>query len=201
MSGNSRQAIDYALIAYKYDSIYLNSIFSYNYQMAYNYLMIRDYKNAFKYVLRCEKEFEMPGKTIRASGYLGFICKMNGQTKKANYHFQEAIKFRHKQIKENLPEAEADKFILQFDLACTYAAMGKKDLAIEYLKMIKDLKIIQPVLLAELKYLPMFDIIRQEPEFQDVLRDIEAKFHKGLEHTGKLLKKHNDYLKSELIDL
>ena len=201
LSGNSKLAVDYGLKSYRIDSSRFDHTPGFSFQIAYDYLMIKDYKNAYKFVIRFEKEFEMSGKTIPASGYLGFICKINGQIQKANYHFEEAIKFRHKQIKENLPEAEADKFILQFDLACTYAAMGKKDLAIEYLKMIKVRKIIRPALLAELKYLPMFDSIREEPEFQDVLRDIEAKFHKGLEHTGKLLKKHNDYLKSELIDL
>ena len=47
-------------------------------------------------------------------------------------------------------------------------------------------------LVNRLKYDPMLDNIRSEPEFAEVLKDVETKYQKEHEKIGELLRKYGE---------
>jgi hypothetical protein len=77
-------------------------------------------------------------------------------------------------------------------LAHAYSARREKEKALENLKLLKKRKTYSLGQVTWLKYSPLLDNIRQEPEFADVLKDVEAKYEKEHERAGKLLKEYGD---------
>ncbi|MFY9154454.1 MAG: hypothetical protein WAO52_20720, partial [Prolixibacteraceae bacterium] len=71
-----------------------------------------------------------------------------------------------------------------------YAARGEKKKAIENLKLIKNRKTNSLWLLTLLKHSPFFDNIRIEPEFADILKEVEAKYLKEHKQAGKLIQEY-----------
>ena len=74
-----------------------------------------------------------------------------------------------------------------YHLASLYAFRGEKDKAYENLRQIQ----LHRVLVIKLD--PFFDSIRDEPEFQQIVRDIEAKYQAEHERVKKWLEE-NDML-------
>ena len=73
------------------------------------------------------------------------------------------------------------------ELADVYLALGDQEKAWEYLNVLKKLKTIDLVYLTILKNWPGFDLIRNEPEFLDVLNVVEATYQKEHNRIEKLL--------------
>jgi hypothetical protein len=86
----------------------------------------------------------------------------------------------------------AQTFKSQWHLAKIYSIMGEKRKALDNLKMIKNRKTDYAWLVTYLKYYPFFDNIRDEPEFKDVLKDVEAKYQKDHERARKLLEEYGE---------
>ena len=74
-----------------------------------------------------------------------------------------------------------------FYLAIVYSIMGEKRKALDNLKMLKNRKKGYIWLVTDLKYYPCFDFIRNEPEFIEVLKDVEAKYQAEHERVQKWL--------------
>ena len=80
-----------------------------------------------------------------------------------------------------------------YDLAGMYAFRGKRDKAYENLKIFNQ-KQVEPLFMVTLiKDDPMFDSIRDEPEFQQIVRDVEAKYQAEHERVRQWLEE-NDML-------
>jgi hypothetical protein len=118
---------------------------------------------------------------------MGYTYLKNGFAKEANVFFENAIKNCNLEIKFNRINAQI--YYSQFYLACIYAARGEKRKAIENLKFLKKREINPLWLVIDLKQSPYFDNIRNEPEFADVLKDVETKYQKYHQLTGELIKK------------
>jgi hypothetical protein len=74
-------------------------------------------------------------------------------------------------------------------LANVYAFKGDRDKAYKYLRINYKEPEITLELVSMLKYDPLFNSIRNEPEFQKILKDFEAKFQAEHERVRKWLKK------------
>jgi AraC-like DNA-binding protein len=72
-------------------------------------------------------------------------------------------------------------------LAAVYAYRGDKEKAYENLKIFCQQKIIVSWMLSLMKTYPIFDSIRNEPEFLKILNDAEAKYNKEHEKLRKWL--------------
>jgi hypothetical protein len=76
-----------------------------------------------------------------------------------------------------------------FILTCTWAARGNKEKALENMRLLRqnykanDLQVV-----TLLKYFPMLDNIRNEPEFQDYLKDAESHYLSEHKKVEKLLR-------------
>ena len=136
------------------------------------------------------EKIQESGDTILPFNFFGFILLKNGLKKEAEYHFDRHRQRLEKQIKYNFLDAQM--YYSHFNLACNFAALNNKKKALEYLVQIKNRKTMPRWLLHELKELPLLDNIRNEPEFQEVLTDAEAKYEKEHERVGELLREYGE---------
>ncbi len=146
----------------------------------------RNYLKALEIVQLYNNETINSGDTIRPNSIHGYVYLKNGLENEANYHFDGSIKRLKKEIELN--QKNAQRFESHFKLAEIYSATGEKKQALHYLKEIKNRKTIPKYGLIWLKENPMFDNIRNEPEFAEILKDVEAKYQKEHERVGELLR-------------
>lgn len=182
-SGNFKAALDFGLKIQKIDTT-LTPL----YHLAINYLVLKNYTEAYKYVLEIENELKKSGNKPNINLWIGYIYLKNNQIKDADFHFDGGIKLYLKQIESN--HLNAQRFYSQFLLACIYSARGEKEKAMENLKLLKKRKTYSLGQVTWLKYFPLLDNIRNEPEFADILKDVEAKYQKEHERAGELIKEY-----------
>jgi len=185
-SGNFKSAVNYEL---KWHEIATSKTTSLYYLIS-ELVLCRDYISAYKYLLEMEHEYSKSGKDLLPNIYCGYTYLKNGEPKKADYHLKGSAKKYLKQIELN--EIGAQQFYSYWYLARIYSVMGEKRKALDNLKMWNKRKTNYILEVTQLKYNPMWDNIRQEPEFADVLKDVEAKYQKEHERAGKLLKEYGE---------
>lgn len=167
-SGNFDPALDFGLKIQKIDSTIAPW-----YHLAFNYLYLKNYTKAYQCVLELENELKKSGNKQGANLWIGYIYLKNNRIKEADFHFDGGIKLYLKQIESN--HLNAQRFYSQFLLACIYAVRGENEKAMENLKLLKKRKTYSLSQVTWLKYFPLLDNIRQEPEFADILKDVEAR--------------------------
>jgi hypothetical protein len=74
-----------------------------------------------------------------------------------------------------------------YDLACVYAFRGEKEKAYENLRNLNQLRVAPLWLVTFFEHDPLFDSIKNEPEFQQIARDIAAKYQAEHERVRKWL--------------
>ena len=149
-------------------------------------VLFRDYINAYKYLIALENEFSKSGKDFKPDIFSGYVYLKNGEPKKADYHLKGSAKELLKDIESK--RINEQQFYSYWNLAKIYSIMGEKRKALDNLKMLKNRKTDYAWLVTCLKYYPFFDIIRDEPEFIEVLKDVETKYQAEHERAGKLLR-------------
>jgi hypothetical protein len=120
-------------------------------------------------------------------------CWQNGYKKEAEYWFNEQKKYSQESIKSSRIYTY-DSSDSPYKLASLYAFSGEKEKSFEILRMIDSRSVFPFGFMMDLKqYNPFFDSIRNEPEFQKIVKDVEAKYQaehervrKWLEEQGKL---------------
>ena len=80
-----------------------------------------------------------------------------------------------------------------YDLAATYAFIGEKDKAYYNLGNFTTGTMFNSLMVMYITNDPLFDNIRDEPEFQQIVRDVEAKYQAEHERVRKWLEE-NDML-------
>jgi TolB-like protein/AraC-like DNA-binding protein/Tfp pilus assembly protein PilF len=184
-SGNFEAALDFGLKCHRLDTTIISL-----YHIGFNYLFLKNYTEAYKYVLEIENELKKSGNKQDINLWIGYIYFKNNRIKEADFHFDGGIKLYLKQIESN--HLNAQRFYSQFLLACIYSVRGEKEKAMENLKLLKKRKTYSLGQVIWLKYFPLLDNIRQEPEFADILKDVEARYQKEHELAGKLLKEYGE---------
>lgn len=165
-----------------------------------NYFYLKDFKKAFdNYNLSVKKAIENYNVSAEEAGEIrivhydqvepGYLLQLYDQ-QKANIYYQKLIQENLKEIKYNRPAAQS--YDAHFCLACIYSALGQKEKAIDYLVQLKNRNINDVWLLTRLKHNPMLDNIRNEPEFAEVVKDVETKYQKEHERVGELLRKYGE---------
>jgi hypothetical protein len=74
-----------------------------------------------------------------------------------------------------------------YDLAGVYAFRGEKDKAYKNLRIFNQSQRINLFIVMLMRTDPLFNSIRNEPEFQQILRDVEAKYQAEHERVKKWL--------------
>ncbi len=177
------------------------SICSWLYDIHPAYLLVHFYfvDQSFKLQRACSKEFNMLPNIRGKENFIlpqvppnfyvfGYTFFKEGNKEKADYHFKGSIKKAEEEIELNT--ANARSYNSLFNLATIYAIINEKQKSLHYLNMIKESKSISIQFINELNTNPMFDNLRNEPEFQEISNELEKKYLEEHEKIKKLLIKH-----------
>jgi TolB-like protein len=192
-SGNINNSIQYLKKAYSKDSIW--SAIPGN--LGIYYMFLRNGKEALKYFKKALgiDSTMGSGNIINSSDSpnyfvnIGWAYRQNGFKEKAEYYINKQIEFSSRFVESG----RTDQFGLYFSLASAYAERGEKSKSFKFLENYNQKKVISLWDLTMFKQNPVFDSLREEPEFKKFLKDAETKYQaehervrKWLEEQGKL---------------
>ncbi len=189
-SGNFEKAIEYGEYSLAIDSTKRSSIF----YLGFNHLLLGHIEKFSEYM----KAFERELNALDTFNYnkinelsIGHAYWVNGFIEEAEYHFNIALEF-YSELRELDRHVYSDINTF-YDLATHQAFLGEKDKAYELLGLINKQQRMPIWMVTNIKNDPRFDSIRDEPEFQQIVRDIEAKYHAEHERVRQWLEE-NDIL-------
>ena len=147
------------------------------------------YKGRFKESLRFYKKWlnrlKTEGRTnINEMQRIGYAYSKNGFRDSADYYFNKQIEFCNNDIRSGRPYGISTAY---YDLAGVYAYTGNKIKAYENLKIFNKGPSINLWLVRFIKKDLLFNSIRDEPEFQQIVSDMDAKYQAEHERVRKWL--------------
>ena len=176
---NFNKSIEYGEKAYALDSTDIGAL-------ADDYAWLGQYKESLKYYKKGFEKLKTNGEfATNGMHRMGYAYWQNGYKEEAEYCFNEQIKYCYRMIE--LKRESGQKFYIYYDLAGTYAFRGEKVKAYKNLRIFNQIQQV-PLWMANLiKTDPLFNSIRNEPEFQQIAKDIEAKYQAEHERVRKWL--------------
>jgi AraC-like DNA-binding protein/TolB-like protein len=189
-NGNYNECIKFGNTGMERDSHYV-----YVYYIMSSYLILNDYAKALKYAKIIEQhhkeiilwEYPFDNKEI-----FGFLYQKTNVPEKASEYYSRAIEIYLNQI--NSRTHVASKYISHFYLACTYSAMGEKEKALKYLNEVNNRSTIPSWMITFMKDWPLFDNIRNEPEFQKLKKEFEKKYQTEHDRVARLLREKGEFI-------
>ena len=116
---------------------------------------------------------------------IGYSFWKVGKFNEADCYFKDQIKFGTESIK--MGRGIVGLKAAQYDLAATYAFLGDKVKAYQYLDEFNTMNIYPLWWVSLAKHDPLFDKIRNEERFQKILRNMESKYQAEHERVRKWL--------------
>jgi TolB-like protein len=152
------------------------------------------YNGRFKESLRFYKKWlnglKTEGRTnINEMQRIGYAYSKNGFRDSADYYFNKQIEYCNNGIRSGRPYGISAAY---YDLAGVYAYTGNKIKAYENLKIFNQGPMVFLWLVRFIKKDPLFDSIRDEPEFQQIVSDMEAKYQAEHERVRKWLEEQGE---------
>jgi hypothetical protein len=114
---------------------------------------------------------------------IGYVYWQNGYKKEAEQWLNKQKKISEESIKMG----RYYSIDANYDLAAVYAFMGDKEKAYENLRIVAKISVCPLWLSATIKDEPLFNSIRNEPDFQQIVNDLEAKYQTEHERVRKWL--------------
>jgi tetratricopeptide (TPR) repeat protein len=156
------------------------------------YYLLNDFERALAhYEKYLEDKGESTGELFENYYRLAYAYSQLGLEDRAKYFFNKQT-----EICIEAEKTGSYYFISgqgQYDLAGVYAATGQKTKSLDYLRMVNQIKTYPAWGYHLIKIDPILDSIRDDPEFQQILHDIEAKYQAQHEKIRQLLEE-NDML-------
>ncbi len=187
-SGNFEKAIEFGKKSYAIDSTDYWVI----YLLGINHSYLGKYEEYLEYI----KKYQEILKTLDyphpwGINWTGYAYWANGFEEEAEYYFNTALEFYNDII-------ELGRFFLQdlhtyYSLAALHAFLGDKDKAYENLELMNQNEGMPKWMIKDINNDPLFESIRDEPEFQQIVRDVEAKYQAEHERVRQWLEE-NDML-------
>jgi TolB-like protein/AraC-like DNA-binding protein len=122
---------------------------------------------------------------LYSSKSIGYYLWQKGKIKEAKRYFNQQIKIDEESIE--LGRWNAIQRGAHYDIAAVYAVLGNKEKAYQYLDEFNKKRAYPLCWVTQFKHDPLFDCIRQEPRFQKICRNVEAKYQAEHERVGKWL--------------
>jgi tetratricopeptide (TPR) repeat protein len=183
-AGNNENSVKILQKAYTIDSANLGVL----YGLGDGFMRIGKPEEALRYFKKClEKGIgqDFPLIFVGFYVYIGWSYLQIGDKEKAEYYISKQIGYSNKQIEiGRMTNIESQKYGV---LADVYALRGEKDKVYKNLRNISQMKIINFATVTLLKLDPLLVSLRNEPEFQQIVRDVEAKYQAEHERVRKWL--------------
>ena len=119
---------------------------------------------------------------------LGYAYWKNNRFDEANYYFNFQMELCNQIIELNLPYAQ--QYFAYYDKAAIYAFRGERKKAFENLRIFNHRTRNTAWIYQLIKIDPLFDSIRDESEFQQIVSDVEAKYQAEHERVGQWLEEN-----------
>jgi tetratricopeptide (TPR) repeat protein len=145
-----------------------------------------EYYKKYDKILKTQDRLN-PGVTFR----IGYAYWVNGFKKEAEYYFNTGLEFHNEMIE--LGRHYAQDLHTFYNLAAIYAFRGDKDKAYKNLRLFNQRQRMPLWMIKAINNDPLFDSIRDEPEFQKIASEIEAKYQAEHERVRQWLEE-NDML-------
>lgn len=181
---NHNRAVEYLEKAYAIDS---NEFYVLR-GLASQFMYLGDYEKSLVYFNKWNERQGMGQWSIMSSHRIGYVYWQIGNKNEAMNYF-DAQKENCKRGIE-LGRSYAQKSLSYYDLAGVYAFLGGKEKAYENLRIFKERKQMPLWLTNMIKIDPLFYNIRGEPEFQQIVREVEAKYQAEHERVRKWLEEN-----------
>ena len=183
VSGNFAGALQYYNRCFALDS---NNVWV-SWGLASAYELHGQYKEALKYVKKFEKRLETyPNLVYGSRRMMGYVYLKTGHKNEADRLFREQKRISEESIKMG----RWYSIDANYDIAALYAFLGEKEKAYENLRAVNKIHICPLWLLNLIKNDPFFDGIRDEPEFQKIVNDLEAKYQAEHDRVIKWMKEN-----------
>jgi TolB-like protein/tetratricopeptide (TPR) repeat protein len=179
--GNYKKAVEYFGKAYRNRENYTEVIR----RLGENYLYDGNYSESLKYFR------EYLSLVDDESPQVAYSFWQNGFKKEAEKYFNERQEWCRSILETDRPYLQL--FWAYYELACIYSFRGDKENAIRYLKMYAQNTNCELYMLTHVKDDPLFDPIRNEPEFRQILREMETNYQALHEKVGKWLEGNTYY--------
>ena len=180
--GNWEKSIEFATKGYAIDSTDVNILD----HLGYCYSFLGQFEESLKFYTKFIERKKALGQFYLLSAHrIGYTYAKNGYKKEADYYFDKQINWCDSIIRLNRPWAQAH--YTYYDLAGVYAFRGDKAKAYENLRIFNQRKTEYLWMVSLIEDDPLFESIRNEPEFQQIIRDVEAKFQAEHERVKKWL--------------
>jgi tetratricopeptide (TPR) repeat protein len=177
---NYRKAVELYKKCYTRDSNNVDIIL----KLADAYLMVGQFNESLKYIKKSEEKLEArPAYFYSAMKVIGYVYWQNGYKKEAEQWLNKQKKISEESIKMG----RYYSIDANYDLAAVYAFMGDKEKAYENLRIVAKISVCPLWLSATIKDEPLFNSIRNEPDFQQIVNDLEAKYQAEHERVRKWL--------------
>jgi len=181
--GNYKKAIEFLGKGYALNSNHIGILDN----LAYSYLFSCQYKESLKYYIKYIERLKAIGQfNINEMHRIGYAYFKNGYKNEAENYFDKQIESCYNLIKSDRPYAQ-QLLYTYYDLAGVYAFRGDKDKAYKNLKIFNQKQRIPIWMPTLIKTDPLFESIRNEPEFQQIVRDVESKYQAEHERVRKWL--------------
>jgi len=155
------------------------------------YLFLGQFEESLKhYAKYIERLEELGSIVLNDMVEIGYVYFKNGYKEEADYYLDEQINYCNESIE--LGRWYSKNLYAYYDLAAVYAFRGEKDKAFENLRIFNQKQKMSKWVL-NIKDDPLFDKLRDEPEFQQIVRDFEAKYQAEYERVRQWLEE-NDML-------
>ena len=181
--GNFNKSIEFGFKGYSIDPANVMVLI----MLADYYSQMGQYKESLVYFNKWIKGSEVQGNEwVKHNMHrLGYVYSQNGNKEAAKYYFDEQINFCIRSIE--LGRQYAQILYAYYDHAGVYAFRGERDKAYENLRIFNKKPIMSFWMVSLIKTDPLFNSIRGEPEFQQIVRDVEAKYEAEHERVRKWL--------------
>ena len=160
--------------------------------LGFDYSLLGQYEESLKYFKKWFERLKTQGALSTNNMHrIGYAYWQNGNKEKAENFFNEQIKYDNRMNELKRPGGIG--LNTYYDLAGVYAFRGEKEKAYKNLRIYNQSQRIPLFMVMTLKTDPLFNSIRNEKEFQQIVRDVESKYlaehervRKWIEEQGKL---------------
>jgi tetratricopeptide (TPR) repeat protein len=154
------------------------------YYLGWGYLFARNFDESYNWFKKAFDQVKAMGQTPNPDEAWGFVCLQKGMKEEADLYLNKPISNYERNAKFNY---YAESNLPFLGLSWIYASKGDKEKALAYLK---ENKSFHSQAVNMVKYSPMLDNIRNEPEFAQILKNMEDKLKKEQKQISKLV---NDF--------
>jgi TolB-like protein/Tfp pilus assembly protein PilF len=158
-----------------------------NLALGQQYLYLGQFRDSFKYFKKCVEYFKSKGSMRETSLHrFGYIYWQNGFKKEGNYWINRQKEICEEEIKMRVATASVT-LNAYYDLAGICAFQGEKEKAYENLHILEQMNVFPKWWISLIETDPLFNNIRNEPEFQKIVSDLEVKYQAEHERVRKWL--------------